>query len=152
MGFSDEGRFQVAVGAVIERNSDNALLLLKRNSRADFEPGIWEFVTGRVKQFEEPLHALVREIKEETGLVNVEIVKLFRVAHLFRGEPTAENELILLVYWCRVASPRVAISHEHEDFQWVAPQEALTLVKHPGVKSDIAAFIQEKECTIGANQ
>lgn len=139
-----EGKFQVAVGAIIESAEDGKILLVKRNSRADYAPGIWEFVTGRIKQFEEPEVALRREVQEEAGLTDIKIVKPFKVSHFFRGEPIAEKELILIIYWCMTSSCEVKISEEHEDFQWVTLGEALELVEHPGVKSDIEAFIRNK--------
>ena len=132
----------VAVGAIIEHTSTGKILLMKRADTATYAPGLWEDLTGRMKQFEEPEAALHREIKEETGLT-VTIVKPLKVFHLYRGEPTADNELIGIVYWCRTHSDHVTLSHEHSDYRWLTPQEALDLADHPGIQQDIHAFIQE---------
>ncbi|HEX8230544.1 MAG TPA: NUDIX domain-containing protein [Chloroflexia bacterium] len=137
------GRFMVAVGAVIEHVPSGRVLLIKRADAADFEAGVWEDVTGRVHQFEEPEDALRREIEEECGLT-VEIVKPISVFHLYRGERTAEHELIGIIFWCKTESDVVRLSAEHSDYRWVTPHEALEVVEHPGIRGDFEAFLREK--------
>ena len=53
------------MGAIIENTETGKILLLKRGIEKDFSPEIWEYVTGRLNQFEEPLEGLRREIMEE---------------------------------------------------------------------------------------
>lgn len=137
-----EGRFMVAVGAMIEHVGSGKILLLKRADTSDYLPTIWEDPMGRMKQFEEPEVALRREVKEETGL-EIEVVKPLAVFHDYRGEPTAENEWVGVVYWCRTRTEEVALSGEHSAYQWLLPQEALLLAEHPGVRGDISALVRE---------
>ena len=132
----------VAVGAMIEHAGSGKILLLKRAETADFLPGIWEDIMGRMKQFEEPEEALRREVTEESGL-EVEIVKVLRVSHEYRGERTAENEMVEIVYRCSTQSDRVILSPEHSAYRWVSPEEGLAMVEHAGVRGDIEAFIEE---------
>jgi 8-oxo-dGTP diphosphatase len=138
-----EGRFMVAVGAMIEHLPTGKILLLKRAETADYLPGIWEDIMGRMKQFEEPEEALRREVREESGL-EIEILKPLTVFHDYRGERTSESEWVGIVYWCTTQSERVVLSHEHSDYLWTSPKEALELVEHPGVRSDIDALIKER--------
>jgi 8-oxo-dGTP diphosphatase len=137
-----EGKFMVAVGAMIQHDPTGKILLLKRAETADYLPGIWEDMGGRIKQFEEPEEALRREVREETGL-EIEILKPLAVFHDYRGERTAENELLIITYWCTARSDQVILSEEHSAFQWIFPAEALELAEHPGVKRDIQALIEE---------
>jgi 8-oxo-dGTP diphosphatase len=137
-----EGRFMVAVGAVIEHVGSGRILLLRRAPTADYLPGIWEDPMGRIKQFEEPEEALRREIMEECGL-QVEIVKPIAVFHDYRGEETPENEWIGITYRCKTLSERVVLSDEHDAHQWLLPAQALDLAEHVGVRRDIEAFIEE---------
>jgi 8-oxo-dGTP diphosphatase len=135
-----EGHFLVAVGAIIEYVPTRQILLLKRAEHATFLPGIWEDIGGRIKQFEEPEHALRREVQEESGL-EIEIVRPINVFHLYHGEPSASNEMIIVTYWCQSHSERVVLSQEHSAYRWLSPEDALQLVEHEGVQSDIEAYM-----------
>jgi len=137
-----EGKFMVAVGAMIEHAFSKKILLLRRAETADYLPGIWEDLMGRMKQFEEPEEALRREVREETGL-EIEILKPLTVYHDFRGARAAENEWVGITYWCKARSERVVISEEHTAYRWVSPREALELADYTGVRRDIQAFINE---------
>lgn len=139
-----EGKFMVAVGAIIENAVTGKILLLQRTRKAGFAPGIWEEVSGRMKQFEELEDALHREILEETGIKTFEIIKPLTINHLFRGEKVAEKELVLIIYWVRTVEEKVTISDEHENFLWAETDNALKMVEHPGVKKDIQTYIKEK--------
>lgn len=140
-----EGRFMVAVGALIENTKTGKILLIQRTRKADFAPGIWEPITGRMKQFEELEEALRREVREETGIRDLQIVKPLTVSHFFRGERVAEQEIILILYWAQTGADEVVLSDEHEAYQWVSPQEALSLTAYPGFVEDIEAFIKERK-------
>ncbi len=141
-GQEEEGRFLVAVGAMIEHAESGRILLLKRSADVAFLPGVWEDIGGRLKQFEEPEHALRREVREESGL-EIEIVRPINIFHLFHGERNAENEMIIITYWCRCHSEHVVLSDEHSAYRWLPPQEALRLAEHEGVRSDLEAFLAE---------
>ncbi len=140
---SDEnGRFTVSLGAIIESSKTGRILLLKRHQAKDFSAGIWEYPTGRLHQFEEPLDGLRREIMEETGLA-VEIVKPLSTFHIYRGERLAENEVVGIMYWCRAETEEVQVSPEHSEYQWVTAAEALAIIEKPSMQADIWAFIRE---------
>jgi 8-oxo-dGTP diphosphatase len=137
------GRFLVATGAIIENSNTGKMLLLKRSDEKDFSAGIWEYVTGRLHQFEEPAAGLRREVMEEAG-IEIEIVKPISVFHIFRGEKTAENELVGIMYWCKTDSEEIKLSEEHSGFRWVTTDEALELISKPSMQADIKAFIKER--------
>ena len=138
----EEGRFLVAVGAMIEHAESGRILLLKRSQNVAFLPGVWEDIGGRLKQFEEPEQAQRREVREESGL-EIEIIRPINIFHLFHGERNADNEMIIITYWCKSHSDQVVLSHEHSAYRWLAPQEAWRLAEHEGVRSDLKAFLSE---------
>lgn len=129
----------VAVGAIIEHPTNKRILLLKRSSCQDFSAGIWEYITGRLNQFEEPEKGLKREIKEEAGL-EIKIIKPISIYHLFRGKEIAENELVGIIYWGKAISDKVKLSEEHTAYQWVTLDEAFKMIKKSSMQKDLRAF------------
>lgn len=105
--------FRAGVGAVIRR-ADGKVLALRR---AD-DPSAWQFPQGGLKQGEEPLQALFREVQEETGigrmhltlqsstprLLSYELPKKYRSRRTGRGQTlywfslifTGQDELITM--------------------------------------------------------
>ena len=138
----NQGRFMVAVGAVIQHVPTNTLLLIQRSKQLDFRPGHWEIIYGRLQQFEDPETGLAREVQEETQL-SISIVKPLRVFHFFRGDRSAETEIVGVTYWVTTDTQEITISDEHEGYKWVSPDEALQIVDEPGIALDIQAFKAE---------
>jgi 8-oxo-dGTP pyrophosphatase MutT (NUDIX family) len=138
------GRFMVASGAVIEKNSTGQILLIQRSSELDWHPNEWEIMYGRIDQFEDTEVGLRREVREEVGIKDLEIIDVLSVWHIFRGtEETAENELIGVTYRCRTSQDTPSLSSEHQSYKWVKPDEALQLVKVDGIRRDIQKFIEK---------
>ena len=59
--------FVGAVCALVRR--EDRILGMKRSKTKDAAPDIWEAVSGRLEPGEDPLEGVIREIREETGLV-----------------------------------------------------------------------------------
>lgn len=141
---SDEiGKFLVAVGALITKPTGE-ILMIKRSESKDFSGGIWEYPMGRLNQFEEPEEGLFREIMEEIG-IKVEIIKPLSIFHIFRGEEIAENELVGVIYWCKLedTEQEIILSEEHTEYKWCKMEEALELVPNESMRKDILRLIEE---------
>lgn len=122
------GRFLAGIGAVIQRN-DGRFLILRRSSEKDFAAGVWECVTGRLEQGEGYVDALTREVFEETGL-SVTVDRILDTTHFYRGERTADNELIGVLYLCTTPEPYAfKPSYEHTEHRWVTTEEAMALLE-----------------------
>ena len=145
MGKNKEGKFNIAMGAIIEHKKTGNILLIKRSEKKDFAPGIWEYPIGRLKQFEDPINGLKREIKEETGL-NVKVIKPLCVFHIFtRTKNNSTDELIGISYWCVSNSDKIKLSSEHTDYKWLKPKSALRFITdHKGIRENIKVFLKEK--------
>lgn len=138
------GRFQVAVGAMIENTSNGKILLLQRKKDNQFDPDGFEIVYGRLLQSEELVAGLLREIKEETGISQIEIVRQLSFWHIFRGEKLPENEVVGLTFWCQTDVSEVNVSDEHQGFEWVSPENILAKIKLAGVKADVEECLAQR--------
>ncbi len=143
-------RFQGGIAAIIRSSKDNRYLLLKRAADKDFQPGIWECVTGRVNQGEGFEDALYREVLEEIG-IKPEIDFLVGTTHFYRGESIPENELLGIVYCCSLAEPyKIRISNEHTSYKWCTPTEVRQFLEPYGADSKwIMKVISRSEELIG---
>ncbi|MDP2951105.1 MAG: NUDIX domain-containing protein [bacterium] len=137
------GKFMVAVGAIIEHTQSKEILLLQRAPKADFMPGVWEDITGRLNQFEDPETGLKREIFEETRLKNIKIIKPIKIFHIFRGDRKSTNELLGIIYWVKTQTKKIILSEEHSNYKWLKPKQALKIVTHPAIKKEILTFLKE---------
>jgi 8-oxo-dGTP diphosphatase len=113
----EKGLHVVAVAAVvIDRGR---VLAMRRGPENLAGPGLWETLSGRIEQGEEPIETLVREIAEECALeVEVETRPFDAYAASRRGHP-----MIVLVYRARYLGGEVAISDEHDVFAWLTADE-----------------------------
>lgn len=136
------GRFMVAVGAVIVHKKSGKILLLKR--RDTFHKDTWEILYGRIDNHEELEIALRREIEEESGLSQLEIIKLNHVWHIYRGEKDAEKEVYGFTFIVETDQDQCTMSHEHSQYSWVTPQEALTMIATEGIRQDVELYLKSQ--------
>lgn len=134
------GQFTFCVAAILE-NPEGEILLIKR--APDNPPeNVWDVVGGAVEQFEDPFDGLKREVVEETGIADFEIVKALDVFHWYQEDP--KWDMIGLTFWCKTETTEVVLSSEHVEYKWLKPEKALELSNHEIVTSNIEKFIVEK--------
>jgi len=146
---STEGRFCIGIGVIMENKITGTILLLRRSSDLEFGAGIWDDIGGRMHQFETPEEALRREVSEETGLSDFVILKPIDVSNYYRGEKKAENQMVVITYWCQTDKLDITLSPEHDAYQWLSPKKALTLTEDPNIQRLIQQFMDEKRHTSG---
>lgn len=119
------GAHVVAVAGLIIRPffqgevAEPRVLAMRRAASNRAGPGLWETVSGRVEQGEEPLAAVQREIVEESGLtVEVEPRPFATYAAERRGHP-----MIVILFRARYGSGEVTLSAEHDAFAWLNAAE-----------------------------
>lgn len=105
----------VVAGLII--GTDRRVLITQR--RADQAmPLQWELPGGKIEPGEDPVAALVRELREELG-VTAEVGKIWDV--LFHAYPAFD--LLMLVYACRLRSGEEPRAVEVADLAWVDTAE-----------------------------
>lgn len=102
----------VAVKGVII--NEGKILLVQRASADAVGGGTWECAGGKIEFGEGLEDALVREIKEETGLT-VTVDNLLYAAS-FLTDPA--RQVIIITYLCRSAEQVIRLSEEHTDYRW----------------------------------
>jgi 8-oxo-dGTP diphosphatase len=117
------GRFLCGIGALIRDPETERYLILRRAATKDVGAGHWECPTGRVDQGESFQEALVREVKEELGvIINPEFI--LGTTHFYRGADRPENELNGLIYACRLSeNESIRMGKEHDAMHWLSGQE-----------------------------
>ncbi len=113
-------QFYVAVGALIEK--ENQFLVLKRSPEKDVGANLWEFITGRLEEEEDPTIGVLREIREEVNL-EVEVIMPIYTTFFYRG--SKEFPMVFIVYWCRFLQGEVELSWEHTEYKWITLNEAI---------------------------
>ncbi len=103
--------------------NEGKILIIQRSSKEWLYPNLWELPSGKKEPLEPTEKAIIREVKEETGL-NVSIIKVFSVFDYQIGK---ENEIRDATQINFLVEPRgnidVVLSPEHQNFAWIGEDE-----------------------------
>jgi 8-oxo-dGTP diphosphatase len=119
----------VLVAACALIDADGRVLIAQRPAGKSMA-GLWEFPGGKVDPGERPEDALIRELKEELGIV----VKEACLAPLtFASHSYEDFHLLMPLYVCRRWEGTVA-PHEGQKLAWVRPNR---LKEYPMPPADV---------------
>jgi dATP pyrophosphohydrolase len=111
-------------------------LLLRRAKQKKPYPGIWQFITGRVKEGENCLNAAMRELKEETGLSPKAIWLVPRMLQ-FYDVSTDKIHLSPLFSAEAEDDAEIHLSNEHDKFVWLTYKEAIRRLVWPAQRDGL---------------
>lgn len=115
------------VAKVIVVNDNGEMLALRRSQSDIRRPGEWDFPGGHVDESEDMAAAAHRETLEEAGLDLSKLQLVFAMSEVVPKHGAGT----WLVFVAHVAgSPQVTISHEHDLYQWMKPDEFLAAVTY----------------------
>lgn len=105
-------------------------LLAKRNMETPIHPGKWNFPGGHIED-EEPKEAVLRELREETGLTG-EILKSGESFVLDTEDGKFEVHPFLVM-----VEEEPELNSEHTDYRWIKPEELEELETVKGLEKDL---------------
>lgn len=106
------------VAKTIIFNSDGRLLVLRRHDNDEHRPGLWDLPGGQVNLGEDPQKGAVREAKEETGLLIMNL-RPIHVASRIHGN----CQVIKTVFLSETYTGEIKLSTEHSDARWLTVGE-----------------------------
>jgi len=113
--------YHLSVKALV-MNRKGQGLVLKRSNNSKNNAGCWEFPGGKTDDGERFDEALIREIKEETGLT-VTLVKVLGAAE----SHMADRCIAYLIMEALAPEGEVRLSEEHEEYKWIKAEEIYLL-------------------------
>lgn len=114
---------KIIVKCIIYNPKLNRFLLIKRCENDDIGADTWENAGGNIEIGETPEDAVRREIREETGISDIQIGNIAYVAVLERELPD-----LLIVYLCETSEEDIMLSSEHSSFIWADEQQCRSLL------------------------
>lgn len=112
-------------------------LMLRRADGERVYPGIWQFVTGKVRTGETALAAARREIREETAL---EPLRFWVVPHCSTFYDASRDTVQIVPMFAAQADPDAEprLSREHSTYRWVDAAEADRRLVWPGQRAGLS--------------
>ena len=107
----------IEVVAALIVSEDRKRFLLCQRPAHKARGGLWEFLGGKVEPGETKAQALVRECREELGVVIEPLEEIIAVTHEY-----PELTVHLTLISARIVSGEMTLL-EHQDARWVTAQE-----------------------------
>lgn len=129
----------IVTAAGVVENDKGEILLVKTYH------GGWVFPGGQVEVGENLIDAVVREIKEESG-IDVKVEKLFAISSntgINKGYNGVERvpTKVMMDFICTFAGGTLDISDENSESCWVKKDKALEMITTPAIRQRFKAYL-----------
>jgi mutator protein MutT len=128
----------VTVGALIF-DPQGRTLLIRTHKWGDR----WGIPGGKIDEGETMEAALVREVKEETGLDASDVRFVMAIDSVFSPEFYKRSHMVLLNFTCRTPGGTVTLNEEAQDHAWVELREALRYDLNAPTRTLIERVLEE---------
>jgi bis(5'-nucleosidyl)-tetraphosphatase len=120
-----------SAGAVVFRRAPGGskYLLLR------YPAGHWDLPKGNIEKGEEPIQTMVREVREETGIVDLRVIPGYerKIEYFYRRDGKKVHKTVVF-FLAETAVEKVTISFEHQDYGWFDYPEAIKTVTYPNAR------------------
>lgn len=107
-----------------------------------YTSGHWDFPKGNIERGESEKQAAVREIREETGITDVEFLEGFRMKIRYKYRQGRTGRLVqkeVVLFLARSKTMQVVLSHEHIGYAWKKYDEAARQLTYRNAKNLLAS-------------
>jgi len=111
-----------SAGTILYQESSSGKVYLLLN----YPSGHWDFVKGNIEKGETFRQTVLREVREETGITDIDFVEGFEDKveyHYQRDGQVIHKEVIFFL--ASTKTNDVVLSHEHRDYIWLNFNDAL---------------------------
>jgi len=114
-------KIERSAGAIVFIKEKEPIYLLLQ-----YEAKHWDFPKGNIEKGETDQETVKREIEEETGIKDIEIVKDFKekIQYYFKFKGELINKTVIF-YLAKTKTKEVKISFEHIGFEWLPYDKAI---------------------------
>jgi len=104
----------------------------------------WDYPKGHVEAGEADKEAAARELDEETGIEEVEILEGFvhEIIYFFRHPKRGLIRKTVVFFLARTNREYVNLSDEHEGFAWLSGPEAMKRLTYRNAREVLAAALR----------
>jgi len=105
-----------------------------------YTAGHWDFPKGNIEAGEVEKQAATREIREETGITDVEFIDGFRMTINYRyrhGRRPVQKEVVLFL--AQTKTRQIVLSHEHIGFAWIKYEGAMEQLTYRNARNLLTA-------------
>lgn len=128
---------QIAVGAVVFK--DDRVLLVKRSNPP--AKGMWAVPGGKIQAGETMQQALIRELKEETGL-NIKVGEIIYVFDVIQRNDNARlnYHYVIIDFLCELKDGQLKAGDDALEARWISKKE----LKQINVNEKTKMMLKEK--------
>lgn len=125
---------EFSAGAILFRETRGKREYLLLKSRA----GDWEFPKGKLEDGEELQQAAIREVTEETGISEFQLIDGFRDEYSYSFQADGETVYKTVhLFIARANETTARLSREHHDHQWRTYSQAKNTITQDGPRENL---------------
>jgi 8-oxo-dGTP pyrophosphatase MutT (NUDIX family) len=119
--FKPVKQYTIVGQKVVISNGEDKILLLKRSNKSG-AGSKWSIAGGGLDKGEQSEAGILREIEEETQITVSELKPFFVKTYM-----SNDDFIVIIGYKAKYKSGEVVLNWEHDAYQWVSKEEALTM-------------------------